>query len=162
MSVSCRKNVNLKRIILAFIGETGGINIKYWKHNFPISVLNISQESVETNKQSRYTNSTCALGTTLSWFGNGSSTQCRRTDKRHAGDSASDTRAALAGVRGGREGVTVRVHDTCIQTGVTDRTAGFWRDWVGALDWTRSFLTGHHFILIGGGDEGARWKERTA
>lgn len=67
--------------------------------------------------------STCALGTALSWLGDWSDAGCLWADQGHAGDGASDTSAALAGVEGGCEGVTVRVNNALIQTGVTDGTA---------------------------------------
>ena len=69
-------------------------------------------------------------------------------DQWQAGDSASDTGAAMAGVGGGREGVTVAVDNTLVQAGVTDGTAGIRGDGMGALDWTRSLLTVHHLVLI--------------
>lgn len=129
--------------------------------NLLISVFNILQESAGTCRPPciiyiNSSRSTCALRTTLSVLSNGSSTGCWWADEWHAGDGAFETRAALAGVRGGCEGVTVRVHDTLIQTGVADGAAGFWRDRMGALDRTRSPLTGHHLILIRGGDEGSK------
>lgn len=67
---------------------------------------------------------TCALRTALSWLGNSSEAGCWRADHGHTGNGASDTSTALAGVGGGREGVTVRVDDTLIETGVTDGAAG--------------------------------------
>lgn len=94
---------------------------------------------------------TCALRTTLSRLGDGSSAGRRWADEWQTSDGTSDTRAALAGVvEGGCEGVTVRVHDTLIQTRVTDGAAGLWGDRMWAPDWTRSPLTVHHLILIKG------------
>lgn len=101
--------------------------------------------------------STCALRTALSWPASWSITRCWWADQGHTGDGASDTSAALAGVGGGCEGVTVRVDDTLIQTGVTDGAAGIPRGWMGALHWAGSLLTVHHLILIRGGDEGTKW-----
>lgn len=68
--------------------------------------------------------STFALRTALSWLGNRSGTGCWWADQGNAGDRASDTCAALAGVGGACEGVTVRVNDALIQTGITNRTTG--------------------------------------
>lgn len=68
-------------------------------------------------------------------------------DQGHASDGAPEASAALAGVDGGREGVTVRVNDSLIQAGVTDGTAGVRRDGIGALDRTRPLLAVHDLIL---------------
>lgn len=59
----------------------------------------------------------------MSGLGNWSDARCCWADQGHTGDSASDTSAALTGAREGREGVTVRVDNTLIQTEVTGGAA---------------------------------------
>lgn len=68
--------------------------------------------------------STCALGTALSWLGDWTGAGGMRAHQGHASDGAPEARTAPAGVDGGREGVTVRVNDTLVQAGVTHGTAG--------------------------------------
>lgn len=105
--------------------------------------------------------STCTLGTALSWLGNRPETRCLWADEGHAGDCASSTCAVLAGVGRCGEGVAVGVDNPLIQTGVTHRATGVWRDWIWTLNWTRSLLAVHHFILIRGRmKEGWTWSNR--
>lgn len=92
--------------------------------------------------------STWALRTTVSGPDDGVSADCWRTIAWHAGNCASDTSAAPAGIERGCERVSVSMNDTLVEAGVTVGAAAVWRDGVGALDWTRSPLTGHHLVLI--------------
>lgn len=92
--------------------------------------------------------STCALWTALAWLGHGPSAGRWWADEGHAGNSASDTGAALAGAEEGCKDVSVSVDDTLVQAGVTNGAAVIRRDRVRALNGTRFPLTVHHLILI--------------
>lgn len=82
--------------------QTGLKQNKY--HQFVLQKLQVGQQF----------RSTCALRAALAWLGNWSNTRRLWADEGYAGDGASDTRAALAGVRGRREGVGVGMDNTLI------------------------------------------------